>query len=63
MYTCIFKLIRMVSWGGNSRSGMDGVDLMFLYRGDRDHGDAFQTHPVSQASARGDYFAMAALGK
>ena len=28
-------------------------DLMFLSRGDRDHGDAFQTHPVSQASARG----------
>ena len=26
---------------------------MFLSRGDRDHGDAFQTHPVSQASARG----------
>ena len=27
---------------------------MFLSRGDRDHGDAFQTHPVSQASARGE---------
>ena len=23
---------------------------MFLSRGDRDHGDPFQTHPVSQAS-------------
>ena len=29
-------------------------DLMFLSRGDRDDGDAFQTHPVSQASARGE---------
>ena len=27
---------------------------MFLSRGDRDQGDAFQTHPVSQASARGE---------
>ena len=27
---------------------------MFLSRGDRDHGVAFQTHPVSQASARGE---------
>ena len=27
---------------------------MFLSKGHRDHGDAFQTHPVSQASARGE---------
>ena len=27
---------------------------MFLSRGDRDHGDAFQTLPVSQALARGE---------
>ena len=27
---------------------------MFLSRGDRDHGDAFQTHLVSQALSRGE---------
>ena len=37
-------------------------DLMFLSRGDRDHGDAFQTHPVSQASARGEAKALARDG-